>query len=123
MKSPKSPGNCGWSIKQGPFTIFAPSDQAFLDLLEASNDWDSLDDIPVETLDAVLKYHVISGANAQSDELSNDQEVTSLGGKFTVMISDDVMLKTSSDQMVDVILTDVQGSNGVIHVVNEVLLP
>lgn len=107
----------------GPFTIFAPTNQAFLDLLESSEDWNSLDDIPAETLEAVLKYHVVSGANVQSDELSNDQQVTSLGGSFTVMIDEEVMLKTSSDQTVNVILTDVQGNNGVIHVVNEVLLP
>ena len=108
---------------EGPFTVFAPTNDAFVALLDSNPDWNSLDDIPVATLEAVLNYHVV-GANVQSDELSNDQEVTTLGGSMLkVDLSDGAKLETGSNQSVDIIITDVQGANGVVHAVNQVLLP
>lgn len=106
----------------GPFTVFAPTNDAFLALLDSNPDWNSLDDIPVETLEAVLNYHVIGSANVQSDELSNGQEVEALGGKFTIDTSDGVKV-VGGNSTATVILTDVQGSNGVVHVIDTVLLP
>lgn len=107
----------------GPFTVFAPTNEAFVALLDSNPDWNSLDDIPVATLEAVLNYHVI-GANVQSKELSNGQEVTTLGGSMlTIDLTDGAKLTTSSNQSVDIIITDVQGANGVVHAVNQVLLP
>ncbi|MEL7531773.1 MAG: fasciclin domain-containing protein [Bacteroidota bacterium] len=107
----------------GPFTVFAPTNDAFQALLDSNEDWNELADIPVETLDAVLKYHVISGANVQSDELTNEQEVNAIEGTLTVDLTDGAKLKTSSGQSVEIIITDVQAINGVVHAVNEVLLP
>lgn len=107
----------------GPFTVFAPTNDAFQALLDSNADWSSLDDIPVETLEAVLNYHVVSGANVQSKSLIDDQEVTALGGTFTIDLSEDPIVETTSNQTVNIVLTDVQGANGVVHVVNEVLLP
>lgn len=107
----------------GPFTIFAPTNQAFQDLLDSNADWNSLEDIPVATLEAVLNYHVVSGANVQSRELSDDQNISSLGGTLTVDLSSGAALETSSEQTVEIVLTDVQGTNGVVHVINKVLIP
>lgn len=107
----------------GPFTVFAPTNQAFQDLLDTNPDWSSLDDIPVETLEAVLNYHVVNEANVQSDQLQNNQTITSLGGTLTVDLVGTPKLKTTSDQLVEIILTDAQGANGVVHVVNQVLVP
>jgi len=107
----------------GPYTIFAPNNDAFAALLSSNEDWSSLDDIPVATLEAVLNYHVVSGANVQSDELSDDQTVGTLGGDLTVDLMGSPSLETGSGQNVNIIATDVQGTNGVIHVVEEVLLP
>ena len=107
----------------GPFTVFAPTNQAFADLLDSNNEWNTLDDIPVATLEAVLNYHVVSGANVQADQLTDNQDITALGGTFTTDLSNGAKLETSSGQSVDIVLTDVQGTNGVIHVVNTVLLP
>ncbi|CAM1371452.1 fasciclin domain-containing protein [Tenacibaculum xiamenense] len=108
----------------GPFTIFAPTNEAFQALLDSNADWNGLADIPIETLDAVLKYHVVNAANVQSKQLQNNQEITMLStGKVTVDLTNGAKLKTSSDQTVSITATDVQGSNGVIHVVNTVLLP
>ncbi len=108
----------------GPFTIFAPTNEAFQALLDSNADWNGLADIPIETLDAVLKYHVVNAANVQSKQLQNNQEITMLSTeKVTVDLTDGAKLKTSSDQTVTITATDVQGTNGVIHVVNTVLLP
>lgn len=54
----------------GPFTIFAPTNDAFQALLDSNVNWNGLGDIPIATLDAVLKYHVISGANVQGDQIN-----------------------------------------------------
>ncbi len=107
----------------GPFTVFAPTNDAFQALLDSNTEWESLDDIPVATLEAVLNYHVVSGANVQSDELTDNQEVGALGGTLTIDLSSGAKLETTSNQSVNIILTDAQGANGVVHVVDEVLLP
>ncbi len=108
----------------GPFTVFAPTNRAFEELLATNSSWNSIGDIPIATLDAVLKYHVVNGANVQSKQLTNNQEVTMLSGdKITVDLSSGAKLKTTSNQSVVISSTDVQGANGVIHVVDSVLLP
>jgi len=107
----------------GPFTVFAPTNDAFQALLDSNDDWNTLGDIPVETLEAVLKYHVIDGSNVQSDELVNEQEVNAIEGTLTVDLTEGAKLKTSSGQSVEIIITDVQAINGVIHAVKEVLQP
>ncbi len=107
----------------GPFTVFAPTNQAFQNLLDSNMDWNELGDIPVATLEAVLNYHVVSGANVQSSQLTDDQTVTTLGGDLTVDLSSGAALETTGGQTVNISLTDLQGTNGVVHVVDEVLLP
>lgn len=108
----------------GPFTIFAPTNEAFQALLNSNSAWNSLTDIPIETLDAVLKYHVVNEANVQSKELKDNQEITMLNSdKITVDLTNGAKLKTSSGQIVAISATDIQGINGVIHVVDTVLLP
>ena len=107
----------------GPFTVFAPTNDAFVALLDSNPDWNSLADIPTATLVAVLNYHVVPGANVQSDELTDDQNIVTLSGNLTVDLSNGAKLETSSGQSVDIILTDVQGSNGVVHAISSVLVP
>lgn len=108
----------------GPYTIFAPTNDAFQALLDSNASWNSLADIPIATLEAVLKYHVFAGGNVQSDELSDNQEITMFDGNIvTVDLSSGAKLDTSSGQSVVISLTDVQGTNGVVHVVDSVLLP
>jgi uncharacterized surface protein with fasciclin (FAS1) repeats len=107
----------------GPFTVFAPTNAAFQALLDSNDDWSSLNDIPVATLEAVLTYHVVGGANVQADQLTDNQELTALGGMLTVDLSDGAKLETTSGQSVNIIITDVQGTNGVVHAIDAVLLP
>jgi uncharacterized surface protein with fasciclin (FAS1) repeats len=107
----------------GPFTVFAPTNAAFQALLDSNTAWNSLNDIPVATLEAVLNYHVISGANVQAGALVDNQQVASIGGSLTVDLSNGPKLETTSGQSIDILLTDVQGANGVVHVIDRVLLP
>jgi transforming growth factor-beta-induced protein len=104
----------------GPFTVFAPTNDAFQALLDSNADWNSLEDIDISVLEAVLLYHVV-GANVQSDELSNG-DVPTLGGTITIDLTNGAQIKTST-QTVNIILTDVQGWNGVVHAIDTVLLP
>jgi transforming growth factor-beta-induced protein len=107
----------------GPFTVFAPTNAAFDALLASNPAWNTLNDIPVATLEAVLNYHVVNGANVQSRQLTNNQTVTTLGGTLTVDLTAGAKLKTTSNQTVNIVLTDAQGTNGVVHVVDAVLIP
>ena len=109
----------------GPFTVFAPANSAFEALLASNPDWNALDDIPVATLEAVLNYHVVAGANVRSTDLSNGQTVTALSdGTFEVNIDGaNVSLTDANARSINVIAVDVQGSNGVVHAIDGVLLP
>lgn len=107
----------------GPFTVFAPTNAAFQALLDSDSTWNSLADIPVATLEAVLNYHVVNGANVQSDELSDGQTVSTIGGDLTVDLNGGAKLNTTSGQTVNIVATDVQGTNGVVHAIDAVLLP
>jgi uncharacterized surface protein with fasciclin (FAS1) repeats len=109
----------------GPFTVFAPTNDAFQALLDSQPTWNSLADIPAATLEAVLLYHAVSGANVLSSTLTDGQVVTPLAsGTFTINISSgDVSITTGSGGSANVVATDVQGGNGVVHVIDAVLIP
>ncbi|MEZ5007637.1 MAG: fasciclin domain-containing protein [Chitinophagales bacterium] len=109
----------------GPFTVFAPTNTAFQALLDSNNDWTTLADIPEPTLDAVLKYHVVNNANVLAGTLTDGQVVTTLGGStFEIDLSTGAQIVTGSNATnVNIIITDVQGTNGVVHAVDQVLLP
>jgi uncharacterized surface protein with fasciclin (FAS1) repeats len=108
----------------GPYTVFAPTNEAFEALLASNDDWNSLGDIPIETLAAVLSYHVVDNANVQSSELTDGQTIGLFsGGTIEVDLDNGAELITTSGQTVKVIITDVQGTNGVIHAIDKVMLP
>ena len=110
----------------GPFTVFAPTNAAFQALLDSNPSWNSLADVPIATLDAVLKYHVVNGANVQANQLTNGS-VTTLGGNITINLTNGAQIQTTSSQTVNILVgaatNDVQGTNGVIHAIDRVLLP
>lgn len=106
-----------------PFTVFAPTNDAFVALLEEL-ELSGLGDIPTETLSAVLTYHVVAGANVRSGDLSDDMMVETLNGdSFTVNLGDAVTITDARDRTATVIAADVQANNGVIHVLDTVILP
>jgi transforming growth factor-beta-induced protein len=105
-----------------PFTVFAPTDQAFVDLLEEL-DVDSLDDIDEPTLKETLKMHAVAGANVLAADLSDGMTIATLGGDITANVTDDgATLTDANDRVSKIIAVDVQASNGVIHAIDKVLL-
>lgn len=101
----------------GPFTVFAPTDAAFAAI---QGDVDTL--LKPENkakLTDILTYHVVSG-NAMAADLVNGQELTTVqGGKLKVTINgDNVMIGDAQ-----VTMADVEASNGVVHVIDKVLMP
>jgi uncharacterized surface protein with fasciclin (FAS1) repeats len=103
---------------EGPFTVFAPTDEAFAALPEGTVEGLLAD---TEALTQVLFYHVVDGKvmAAQVVELDGQQVETLSGDSLSVMI-DGEAVKINDAQ---VILADVEASNGVIHVVDSVLVP
>lgn len=99
----------------GPFTVFAPTDEAFA-ALPAGTVEALLKD--TEKLKAILLYHVVSGKVMAADVAGITSATTLQGGTLKVDTSHGVMI---NDAMV--VKADVVASNGVIHVINKVLLP
>mgnify|MGYP003705935965 FL=1 len=105
-----------------PFTVFAPINDAFNRLLTELN-LASLSEIDEPTLDVVLKYHVVGGANVLDSNLTDNLTVSTLSGDITADISGGARLTDSSGRVSDIIATNVQANNGVIHAINNVILP
>jgi len=101
----------------GPFTVFAPTDAAFSAL--PAGTLEALLADPTGALANVLLYHVV-GAKAMSTDLSNGQEITTLSGKkVTVTINDNGVFINNAK----VTVADIQADNGVVHVIDAVLIP
>jgi uncharacterized surface protein with fasciclin (FAS1) repeats len=100
-----------------PITVFAPTDEAFAALPAGTVDA-LLADIPALT--DILLYHVFSGAAVLSTDLSDGQVITMYNSSdIFVIINNGVFINGTSQ----VIVADIAASNGVVHVVNEVLIP
>ncbi len=102
---------------EGPFTVFAPTDDAFVALLASNPSWNSLDDIPAATLKSVLLNHVVSG-KVLSTDLTNGDVNTLSPGSVTVDLSDGVKIDAAN-----VTGADIEAGNGVVHVIDAVLVP
>jgi uncharacterized surface protein with fasciclin (FAS1) repeats len=102
----------------GPFTIFAPSNSAF-EALPAGTVESLLKPESKDKLTSILTYHVVAG-NVLAADLTDGQKVATLNGQeLTVKIKDGVVTINGAK----VTAADLAGSNGVIHVVDAVLLP
>ncbi len=108
---------------EGPFTVFAPTNEAF-DALPAGTLVSLLKPENSGQLKSILTYHVVPGKVLASD-LKDGQEITTVqGGKITVSIMDGkVYLIDAKDNKVMVEKADVNADNGVVHVIGGVLLP
>jgi uncharacterized surface protein with fasciclin (FAS1) repeats len=99
----------------GPFTVFAPTDEAFAKLPEGTVEG-LLADIP--TLTSILTYHVVPGKVMSTDLSDGMTAATVNGAELTVDLSDGVKISGAT-----VTAADIEASNGVIHVIDTVLLP
>lgn len=115
-------GTLSTTTSPAPFTVFAPTDQAFVDLLGELNLM-SLADVPTATLEATLNTHVVAGANVLSSTLMDGMTVNTLGADFTINTAGGATFTDSNNRTGNIIVTDVQAANGVIHVVDKVILP
>ena len=102
---------------EGPFTVFAPTDDAFAALPEGTVDALLAD--PTGDLTQILLYHVVPGKVMAAD-LSDGMEAATLQGKsVTFTLGDGVAMVNDAN----IIATDIETSNGVIHVIDSVILP
>ncbi|MEM1259692.1 MAG: fasciclin domain-containing protein, partial [Bacteroidota bacterium] len=118
----------GTLIGDGPFTVFAPTNTAFTDLLGNLEGFESLDDFDTEEertlLAKILQYHVVAGAAVPSSDLSDGQEIGTVQGEnVSVSLENGVFIQDKSDETSEVIIPDVDASNGIVHVIDKVLLP
>jgi uncharacterized surface protein with fasciclin (FAS1) repeats len=106
----------------GPFTIFAPTNDAFAAFLEANN-FDSLGDVPNELLTQVLLNHVVSGENLSNSLSTGYISSLSTAGADNRNLS--LYVDTASgvtiNGVADVTMPDVQADNGVVHIVDAVI--
>ena len=102
---------------EGPFTMFAPTDAAFakvprqtlIDLLQPENK---------QRLAAILSYHVVPGRVPSHQVFAMNSATTLQGQKLTISKHDEVKINEAK-----VIVTDLQATNGVIHIIDSVLMP
>ena len=114
----------------GPFTVFAPTNAAFAKL-DAKTLGSLLEEKNKEALSNILTYHVVSGKLTATDVVAALKkgngmvELKALNGQvITVMQKDGkIWLKDSNGNVSEIITTDVMGSNGVIHVIDTVVMP
>jgi uncharacterized surface protein with fasciclin (FAS1) repeats len=100
---------------EGPFTVFAPTDEAFAKIAKADLDALLADK---DKLTAILTYHVVPGKVLAADIVKLDSAKTVQGGTIAISTSDGVKVDDAS-----VVKTDVMASNGVIHVIDTVIMP
>jgi len=109
----------------GPFTLFAPNDAAFGALLQALglSDLGALvAAIGTDGVADVLLYHVVSG-NIRSNQVPSGDVTTVNGEDITISTAGGVTITDANGGTVTVTNVDIQGTNGVIHTINGVLLP
>lgn len=109
-------GLAGALSAEGPFTVFAPTNEAFNALFKQLG-VSGIKDLTAEQLTPILTYHVVSG-KVMSTDLSNTSVATLNGQKIKIDISNGVKINDSK-----VTTADISGTNGVVHVINKVLMP
>jgi uncharacterized surface protein with fasciclin (FAS1) repeats len=101
---------------EGPFTVFAPTDEAFAKLPEGTIEALLQDK---EKLTAILTYHVVAGRVTSSDVVKLDSARTVNGQSLTIRVEDGNVWVDNAT----VISADIEASNGIIHVIDTVVLP
>ncbi|MDF1585526.1 fasciclin domain-containing protein [Marinimicrococcus flavescens] len=104
---------------EGPFTVFAPTDEAFAALPEGTVD-DLLEPENKDKLTGLLTYHVLPGKTMSSDLAGKSTEVETVqGGMLAIDATGDTVMADDAT----VTQADVEADNGVIHVIDGVLMP
>lgn len=102
----------------GQFTVFAPTNDAFTALL-ATVGQTNINDVPENVLKSLLQYHVVTSGAVLSTQLAAGNVTTANGETIAVTTAGGIRFNNSAS----VVTADVQASNGVVHIVNQVLVP
>lgn len=102
----------------GSFTVFAPTNTAFTALL-ATVGQTSIDDVPEDVLKSLLQYHVITSGTVLSTQLAAGNVATANGENIAVTTSGGIRLNGGAQ----VVTADIRATNGVVHIVDQVLVP
>ena len=105
-----------------PFTLFAPTNEAFSSLLSELG-FESLNDIDTAILESTLATHVVAEANVRYEDLSNGMLITTIGDDLTISVGAGPQLVDLNGRTANIIAVDIQAYNGVIHVIDNVMLP
>jgi len=109
----------------GPFSIFAPNNEAFEQLLDSNMDWNTISDIPKTVLKSALDLHILTNDNLRKMDFVSGA-ISTLGGNiFLEATSSPATLSdgsTPENVISSIESTDVQSTNGVIHFIDKVLL-
>ncbi|MEM6893720.1 MAG: fasciclin domain-containing protein [Bacteroidota bacterium] len=122
-------GDLGNTLATGdPLTVFAPSNDAFNALLAQLDGFDSLDDFDEaaekEILTKILQYHVVADTKAFSSDLSDGQSLPTVQSEnLTVTVDGVVFINDKTDEAAEVVGADNEASNGIVHIIDKVLLP
>ncbi|MCB0014728.1 MAG: fasciclin domain-containing protein, partial [Anaerolineales bacterium] len=103
---------------EGPFTVFAPTDDAFAALPEGTVE--ALLEDPAGDLTQILLYHVVEGVVDAAAVTGLESAMTVQGEEITIAVEDGAVILNGTTE---VIITDIVASNGIIHVIDSVLLP
>jgi uncharacterized surface protein with fasciclin (FAS1) repeats len=107
---------------EGPFTVFAPTNEAFA-AIPAETLQSLLEPANQETLSQILTYHVVAGEVMAADVAPGEVETVE-GTPFTIEVEgSDVFIVDGQGGRAQVVTTDIVASNGVIHVIDAVLIP
>lgn len=107
------------------YTLFAPPNVAFEALLESNPDWDNVSDIGEEELTAILQHHLVSGS-LRSTDISHGETAESLEGDlltFSTANGNVEITDGDGNTGVVVVFANIQALNGVLHAVEDVLIP
>ena len=111
------------SDEPAPFTLFAPTNAAFADLLSFL-ELNSLDEIGLTLLEYVLGMHVITESNYRSGDLTEGMTAVTVGDEtITISLIPDPNITDPNGFVSNIIVVDVQAMNGVVHAVDKVILP
>ncbi|MCH8554011.1 MAG: fasciclin domain-containing protein [Schleiferiaceae bacterium] len=110
----------------GPLTLFAPTNTAFTNLINDLGAGDLngvVSAVGTDGLATVLLYHAVAGANITAAAVTAGTVTTASGQDFAINVNGGVSITDTQNGTANVIATDVQGTNGIIHVIDAVLLP
>jgi len=113
---------------EGPFTLFAPNNEAFDQFFDSNDTLNLIEDIPPDMLQKILSYHIIPNQNILTTNLDRLQSYETLAkDKPIIDIQPDgsggLLIEDEQNSVTNVIAVNIQGFNGVVHAINRVLLP